>query len=304
MSQSQTEDQERTDLKKFPKVRPIGHPDTRELNEPGEVHVLEKMDGANFRFARDGDRILFGSRNVVYRNEKDIANAFGHAVEFVRERVGPSDLMAGVTYFAEAMHPHTLEYDWDTVPELLGFAIYDHAAEEWAEWPIVKGVFAAVDIPTVPEVGTIQTEALTSDYPIPESAYRDGNAEGVVFWHENTARAKLRSEEFKEKHDAPTAGPVDYEGHGVLVNQYCTETRIDKRIDDLLDEGHDLGRELMGEGLPQAVSRDIFEEHAHEIVGLNETVDLKDYRSLVAKRCLSRIDDRMAEAFDGGGVDE
>lgn len=286
-----------SDLKKFPKVRPLGHPDTESITEPGEVHALEKMDGANFRFGRDGDRILFGSRNNVYKNEKDIANAFSHAVEHVRDRVDPNDLRDGVTYFGEAMHSHTLEYNWDDVPSVLGFAVYDHDATEFKTWTAAAQEFDRLGIHTAPVVDTLPHDDVHTDYPIPESAYRSGKAEGVVFWHENTARAKLRSEEFKEKHDAPVSQPQDFEGHGVLVKQFCTSTRIDKRIDDLLDEGHQLGRPLMGEGLPQAVSRDILEEHAHEIVGMNETVDLKDYRSLVAKRCLSRIDDRMEEEF-------
>jgi len=286
------------DLKKFPKVRPIGHPDTQALTEPGTVHVLEKMDGANFRFGRDADRILFGSRNNVYKNERDIAKAFGHAVDHVRERCDPGDLRDGVTYFGEAMHSHTLEYDWDNVPSVLGFAVYDHDAGTFKAWDVAAEEFDRLGIETVPLVETLPHDDLSPDYAIPDSAYRDGVAEGVVFWHENTARAKLRSEEFKEKHDSDNhSEPVDFEGHGKLVQQYCTATRIDKRIDDLLDEGHQLGRPLMGEGLPQAVSRDIFEEHAHEIVGMNETVDLKQYRSLVAKRCLARIDERMKESF-------
>lgn len=292
-----------SDLKKFPKVRPLGHPETDAIQEPGTVHVVEKMDGANFRFGCDGDRILFGSRNNVYKNEKDISKAFHHAVEFVEERASPDDLRDDVTYFGEAMHPHTLEYDWDNVPSVLGFAVYDHGAGEFKTWDTATEEFGRLDIPVVPHVDTVSPDALDADYDIPESTYRDGLAEGVVFWHENTTRAKLRSEEFKEKHDSDDhSEPQDFDGHGVLVNTYCTETRIDKRIDDLLDEGHDLGRPLMGEGLPQAVSRDIFEEHAHEIVGMNETVDLKDYRSLVAQKCLERIDERVQERAGDGDV--
>lgn len=302
MSAAETEER---DLLKFPKVRPLGHPETEALTEPGKVHVLEKMDGANFRFGRVGDRLHFGSRNHVYEDPENIPKAFRHAVEFVYDRVGDINaLREGVTYFGEAMHEHTLEYEWDEVPSVLGFAVYDHEAGEFKNWPTAHNEFIAIGIPTVPHVDTIDADQLDPEYEIPESEYRAGPAEGVVFWHFNTSRAKLRSEEFKEKHDAPTSSPEDYDGHAKLVAKYCTETRIDKRIDDLLDQGHGLGRELMGKGLPQAVSRDILEEEAHEIVGLNETVDLKDYRSLVAKRCLARIDERMGESFgdDGGGA--
>lgn len=284
------------DLKKFPKVRPIGHPKTEPLLQEGCVTVHEKMDGANFRFRVDEERILFGSRNVVYQNEKDIPNAFEHAVNFIREFVSPTDLHPNYTYFGEAMHKHTLDYEWESVPSFLSFAIYDHGAEKIIPWSKARGVFNTLGLPTVPVVEQITGDDVSADYEIPRSAYReDGKGEGVVFWHENGTRAKLRTEEFKEKHGSPTSDPVDFEGHGKLVNKFCTDTRIDKRINDLLDEGYTLSRELMGEGLPQAVSRDILEEHAHEIVSMNETVDLKDYRSLVAKRCVNRIDERMQE---------
>lgn len=283
------------DLKKFPKVRPIGHPETDVVTSDGKVYVLEKMDGANFRFKRDGDRIVFGSRNVVYKNEKDIPNAFEHAVKFVRERVNPSDLPEDKAFFGEAMHEHTLEYDWPSVPSVLGYAAYDGANGKFLPYPAADNLFRELSIPTAPLVEVIDGDEIDKHYSIPDSEYRNGVAEGVVFWDKSGGRAKLRSEEFKEKHDSPTASPQDFEGHGRIVNEYCTKQRIDKRIDDLLDEGHDLGRPLMGEGLPMAVARDIFEEGAHEIVGMSETVDLKEYRSLVAKRCLSRIDERLAD---------
>lgn len=293
-----------SDLKKFPKVRPLGHPDVEAITEPGTVYVLEKMDGANFRFGRDGDRILFGSRNVVYEQPGDMPGAFDHAIDYVMDRVDADDLREDVTYFGEAMHSHTLEYEWDDVPDVLAFAVYDHDAETFKSWPAVVEEFNRLSIPLTPIIETLGHDELTAEYNIPDSFYRDGTAEGVVFWHENTTRAKLRSDAFTEKHDSPTSESQDFDGHTVLVAQYCTEARIDKRINDLLDDGHTLGRELMGEGLPQAVSRDILEEHAHEIVSLNETVDLKDYRSLVAKRCLARVDDRLAANVSGVMSDE
>lgn len=283
-------------LKKFPKVRPLGHPETEPILEPGTVHVLEKMDGANFRWGvRDGDLII-GSRNHTYPvGDDNIPKAFRHAVEFVQNRFEGHEVVGDVTFFGEAMHPHTLEYDWDNTPSVLGFAMYDHKAERFDPWPIAKDAFESWDVPPVPHLDPIEPEDLSTEYPIPASGYRDGQPEGVVFWHENGTCAKLRTEAFKEKHKSPTSDAKGYDGHEKLVADYCTEPRIDKRINDLLDQGETLERSLMGEGLPQAVARDIFEEHAHEIVNENETVDLKAFRSLVAKRCLTRIDDRMAE---------
>lgn len=285
------------DLKKFPKVRQLGHPDTEQLTAPGEVVIQEKMDGANFRFRVQSDgSLVVGSRDKVYTNPEDIPDPFMDTVEYVQDQSDSDELREDVTYFGESMHPHTIEYDWPSVPPFLGFAVYNHKRGDFEPWPTARELFNRADLPTVPVVETCQASEVATDYDIPESEYYDGIAEGVVFWHENTSRAKLRSQEFKESH-MEDSDPEEFAGETILVQQYCTPTRIDKQIDKLVDEGHSLERSLMGEGLPQAVARDILEEHAHEIVSMNETVDLKGFRSRVAKVCLTRIDERMQASF-------
>jgi hypothetical protein len=186
------------------------------------VYALEKMDGPNFRFGTDGDQLVFGSRNQVYRDRDQIPGPLQHAVEYIDARVDPDDLRPGATYFGEAMHEHTLEYDWESVPDVLGFAVYDHETDVFKSWPQARREFDRLGIDTVPQVALLPPEDLSPEYEIPDSEYRDGIAEGVVFWHENATRAKLRSEEFREKHDGNTSGPEDFEpsdGHEVLIEQ-------------------------------------------------------------------------------------
>lgn len=59
----------------------------------------------------------------------------------------------------------------------------------------------------------------------------------------------------------------------------------------MIDGGRELGMELMGskdnsEGLPIRVSVDILEEEADNIVLRNDELKWKQYRSLIADRCV------------------
>jgi len=102
------------------------------------------------------------------------------------------------------------------------------------------------------------------------------------------------TEEFAEKHKQATGARQSKEaihGHEKIVSKYCTDARIEKHIHKMRDEGRELGMELMGNegdstGLPIRVSVDILEEEADDIVRSNKTMEWKNYRKLVAKRCV------------------
>ena len=109
-----------------------------------------------------------------------------------------------------------------------------------------------------------------------------------------STRAKMVTEEFLEKHKNQTGARQSKEaiyGHEKIVSKYCTDARIEKHIHKMRDEGRELGMEMMGnqensEGLPIRVAKDIFEEEADEIIRRNDDLNLKEYRSIVSKRCV------------------
>jgi hypothetical protein len=301
-------------LKKYSKIKRIGHERNAGILDTGHLIVQEKLDGANFRFAlqehldeeyHDSDRdLVFGSRNVVYKNEKDIDKAFTGAVEYVRETLDVAALrdleadIGPVTLFGEAMHPHTLEYDWERVPRVLGFGVYNHAEESYL-WASAPDVFETLGLDSAP----VLYDGVADDYAgpeVPDSAYRDGVAEGIVIKNTVTEQvAKLRSEAFKEAHGTENPqknteyDPSDAER---LAWKYTTEARVLKLIHKYEDRGRDIEMGVM-EDLWREVFDDIIEEEYDTIFLGEHVIDTKAFRSEVAnltadhlKRYLSRPD--------------
>ena len=281
-----------TELKKYPSISRIGHEDKNGILEDGHLVVKEKMDGANFRFTYcpEEDRIVFGSRNIEYWDESQIDDAFDHAIEFVREEtdkaalVEKDGLWGPLTFFGEAMHSHTLDYDWDEVPSFLGFDVYDHGREEFFKFDNAKRVFGVIGLPTVPVVYQGPAEDF-EDLEAPDSEYHDGPAEGVVIVNEDTGqRAKYRSDKFKEMHSTQSVNDSDeYEPSDaeVLARKFTTEARVLKLIHKYENRGRTIEMSIM-EDLWEKVFEDIIEEEYGTIFLGNHTIDTKEFRSEVA----------------------
>lgn len=294
-------------FKKYPKIKRIGHEQNDGMLDGGYLIIQEKLDGANFRFTWDPDeeRIVFGSRNVEYWNEKDIDKTFEHAVDFVRDTVY-EDVLAevnddydSVTVFAEAMHAHTLDYGepeqdgnaqvWNSVPNVIAFDVWTRR-EGFLDWNVATDIITNLGLETVPVVYDGLAENWdgppADDADFPESEYRDGIPEGIVIRNEVTDQtAKLRTSKFKEKHDSQSVtDPDEYDPDDsvVLARQYTTEARVLKMIHKYEDRGKSVDSMEIMEELWRDVFEDILEEEADEIWLGNYTIDTKEFRSEVA----------------------
>jgi len=295
-------------MKKFPSIKRIGDAQNNGILESGKLAIQEKLDGANFRFMAEqhfgdeyrerGRNLVFGSRNVCYKNERDRNKTFDHAVEFVRDNANIPALLeaeAGcgpLVLYGEAMHPHTFDYDWDNTPSFLGFDVYSVDREQFLEIELVEELFEKVGLPTVPLLYTGEAVALPetlldekTGVAVPESEYRNGVAEGVVIKNEDTGqRAKVRSQEFRERHKSSHASKEDtYEPDDatVLAHQYTTEARVIKWIHKYRDRGVEIEMGIM-EDLWREIFDDIIEEEYEEILLGNHKIDTKQFRSEVA----------------------
>lgn len=276
-----------------------------------------------FTYYPEEDRIVFGSRNIEYWNDgnqhisdrerrwftinsylnklprvnnrktgpqNDVDDTFDHAIEFVKERVdkgalSDQDALWGpLTFFGEAMHSHTLDYDWDEVPSFLGFDVYDHATEQFHTFENAMALFEAIGLPTVPVVYEGPAEDF-SDLEAPDSQYHDGPAEGVVIVNEDTGqRAKYRSDKFKEMHATQSVSdPDEYEPSDaeVLGQKFTTEARVLKMIHKYENRGRTIEMSIM-EDLWEDVFEDIIEEEFETIFLGNYDLNTKDFRSEVA----------------------
>lgn len=324
-------------MKKYTKIRRLGHSRNTDTvrNPEDELLFKEKLDGANFRWTYNNNgKLVFGSRRVTYTDEngepaykeedyEKLDGRFEDAIQYIRDNVNGVDVLnTGInpencTFFGEYMVKHSLEYNWEETPQVIGFDIYNHEEERYLSNEEATEVFEEIGIATAPIVDTKTVEEFDPEnYEIPESNYRDGKMEGVVIINQDqeednrsgfNTRAKMVTKEFKEKHKDSTGARQSVEavkGHEKIISKYCTDGRIRKHIGKMRDEGRDLGKELMGgqegsEGLPIRVAVDIMEEEADEIVRRNDEMNWKNYRSLVADRCLRVIEEEMQKAAGG-----
>jgi hypothetical protein len=303
---------------KFPSVDRIGQRSNDGIFESDDkhLHVQEKLDGANFRFTLDDNLdleyqednrvIAFGSRNVFWKNESDVASTFKHAVEYVRREVDIRSLKCierehgPLTYFGEAMHSHTIDYDWDSTPSFIGFAIYSEDLGEFLSPSFAEQFYSQLGLPT-PNRHPI--DVVKDGFDCPQSEFYDGPAEGVVIWNTETEQiAKVRGTEFKEAHGTQSAVNDDsYEPSDAknLANSFATEMRILKMIHKYRDRGREIKMEIMKD-LWQDVFEDIIQEEYETIFLNNYEINTKEFRSEVAgntatvlEQYLNRPDDSV-----------
>ena len=317
-------------MKKFSKIKRLGHERNKGILDEGTLIIKEKLDGANFRATVvevDGEyKWLFGSKNVEYKIDgepdysENVDSRFKAAIKHIRENIDPERVAEtfGTQYvfFGENMVSHSLDYDWENIPQFLGFDVYDESKERWLDYNEAYSFFNSLGLETAPIVAKMDAEEYDEDFEVPESKWRDGKAEGGVIINSEkeedqisgfSTRAKTVTEEFEEKFEQSHGqSPKEaIKGHEKIVASYCTNGRIEKAIWKMVDEGRDLGMELMANeedslGLPMRVAEDIFEEEYSEIVRSNKKVDFKELRSRVAKRCVSVLKSTIQnEAING-----
>jgi len=309
-------------LKHFDKIKRLGHDRTTDVvkNPEHELIFKEKLDGANFRAkvieTTEGEyKWLFGSRNVEYKKEggkpdysENVDGRFTEAIQAVREKVNPEYVAETYgtqhTFFFENMVPHSLDYPFEEMPQVIGFDIYNHELGIYKPVEAANEIFHDLGFKTAPVIEKKKVEEFEPEnYEIPESQFRDGKMEGVVIINEGVEedqksgfnnRAKLVSEEFSEKHKKKTGARMSKEavkGHEKLVSKYCTDARIEKIIHKMRDEGRELGMQMMENkeeslGLVLRVAKDIFEEESRELVSRNDTFNLRNFRDLIGDRCV------------------
>jgi len=312
-------------MKRYPKVHhlteeesDIVHPDVEGIFTSGTLYLVEKLDGGNFRFLlydsrldheysdevaecdpSDGD-LVFASKNVVRGpssiDPEEVEGNFWRAINCLNTDVDRDalreahDEYGALTLYAENMVRHSLDYDWSRVPPLIGFDIYQHTTGEFLSLPEAKDVFEDIGLSFAPVVeGPVPADELShTDIEVPNSEYRDGEAEGVIVRNEDRGeRAKYVSEQFREKLYTRWGTPKSRaeDDTELLVATYCTNARIRKQVLKMVnDRGRDLSMELMEDLYPTVVN-DIWEEHWHEIIHENWTVEMDRVWQLVADRC-------------------
>ncbi len=279
-------------MKQFPSIpRVASAPD--ELFQEGHLWLLEKVDGGNFRFQlQESGVIRFGDRSHVFDHPDDVPDPYQHAVRHVQTRLDRQALgnavddVEDVVFFGEAMHHHTIEYDWDRTPPLLGFDVWSAETEAFLTPDRVEGIFERLGLQPV---NAVERELRARDFQpdrfiIPESAWYDGPAEGVVIRNKRGGRAKLLHPDFVEVDETV---PVDGSAED-LAAKFATGRRFEKLAAELEDREVAVTVDELFERVFEDIVR---EEHKQLYHGSGE-VDMTVFRSEVAARTRAFVDDR------------
>jgi hypothetical protein len=269
-------------MKKFPSIPRVANaPDC--LFEEGHLWLLEKLDGANVRFQlQQSGLILFGDRNRVYEDPDAIPEPYQHAVRHIRENLDREalrsavDTVEDVVFFGEAMHHHTISYDWERTPSFLGFDVWSADAAAFYPFDTVERIFSRLGLEPV---NAFEKECRAryfdpESYTTPQSKWYDGPAEGVIIWNKRGHRAKLLHSAFREVNETV---PVDASAEE-LAAKYATRRRFEKLAGKLDDHG----RPVTFDTLYERVLEDVVREEHKQLHHGDTNVDMKTFRSEVA----------------------
>lgn len=278
-----------TSMKEFPPIPRIEEapPD---LFESGHLWIQEKVDGAHFRFRLlESGMFEFGDRNRVF-DPSEIPVPYQHAVRHVRERVDRETLRSAVTdvesvvFFGEATHRHTIDYDWDRIPSVLGFDVWDSEEGRFLPPDTVEQIYDRLGLDAV---NALEKEVRASyfdpeSYKMPPSAWYDGPAEGVVIRSKTGERAKLSHPEFEEVDETV---PLEASAEE-RARTYTTESRVQKVVHEL--EAHEYS--VSFDAVYDRVVEDIAREEHRQLFDAEEAIDLQAFRSVVAERTQQFLD--------------
>jgi hypothetical protein len=269
-------------MKQFPSIPRVANA-PEGLFQGGHLWILEKADGANCRFQLQESGLLrFGDRSSVYDDPDAVPEPYQHAVRHVRERLdrealrGAVDDVTDIVFFGEAMHHHTIEYDWARTPSFLGFDVWSATAGAFRPPGAVARIFDRLGLQPV---NAFERELPPRDfdpgsYTVPQSAWYDGPAEGVVIRNTRGGRAKLLHPDFREVNERV---PVDASA-ATLVERYATDRRFEK----LVGKFEDRGQPVAFEALYERVLEDIVREEHKQLYHGAEPVDMEEFRSELA----------------------
>jgi hypothetical protein len=194
------------------------------------------------------------------------------------------------------MLKHSVAYDFNLHPPLIGFDIWSFKENKFVEPAYAILLFNSLGIQFVPVLNIAFTAEEASklkidDTLVPKSEYYAGQCEGIIFKnYKKQIFGKYVTAKFKEvnkevwglsKRQARAGG----EDTDIFTTTYAGNARIDKAIFELVNNGEKLSMELMHK-VPQKVLTDIYEENWRDILNSNMILDMRAIKKAVSKRCL------------------
>ncbi len=232
-----------TEQKKYTDVVRLGHKSTQGvLNEGDFIVVMEKLDGANASFKREGNVLRVFSRNT----ELDESNNLRGFYQWVHENVKLLDLIDGFIYFGEWLVRHKVDYGQNGGQQFYLFDVYNPNEEEYLPFLYTAGESERLGLQMVPVFYAGKYKGYDHLAQFIGKSVLTESGEGIVVKnnsyrdrHGNQMYVKLVSEAFAEMQ--PQKPPRDPNApqspEALFIKTYMTPARVEKLLLKLVDEG-------------------------------------------------------------------
>ncbi|WP_049982892.1 hypothetical protein [Halorubrum sp. BV1] len=259
----------------------------------GHLWILELIDGTGLRFQMAESGLLrFGGPETTYADDEDVPFALRPAVRHVRETFdrealrAAADDPAGVTFFGVATRHRGTDYDWDRLPPFLGTDIYSADADAFRPPDAVGAIFDGVGLTAV---NAVEREVRARDfdpaeYAIPESAWRDGPAAGVVVRNKRGGRGKLANADRNNLAETP---PAEARAPDALAEAHATPNRFERVVAALERRGDPVTVADLTDRVVESIARETAVS-----VGDRSGVDPEAFRTAVLDRARAHLDER------------
>lgn len=270
-------------MRAFPQIPDVADAPAGLLD--GHLWLQEWVEGAPLRVQLESSGLLvFGDDERVF-DEPPLG--YRCAVRHVRDRFDREVLRAALddvesaVFYGVATRKRTLDYDWSRLPAFLGFDVYDAGDDRFLPPDAVDRLYDRLGLSSL---NAVQKELRGADfdpdsYDLPESAWRDGEAAGVLVRNKTGDRAKLRA----APDDLQTVLPFEGDPADVAAD-LVTADRVERASERVTSGGSD----AVAERVLELVAR---EEYAR-LFGPEATMDLDALRSAVAERTRRLLSDQ------------
>ncbi|WP_435101835.1 hypothetical protein [Halarchaeum sp. P4] len=260
------------------------------LLDSGHLWLVEYVDGAPLRFQLQNSGLLrFGDDRRVYDDPDAMPDEYAHAVRHVREHLDRDALrravpdVEDVVFFGVATHYHGITYDWANTPSVLGVDVWSEREGTFRPPDAVEQIYEALGLHPI---NAVEREVNTRDfdpeeYTIPESAWYDGPAAGVVVRDKQGRRALLPNPDVDSGGDERSLDVSADE----LAARLATRRRFERVETRLADAGHPVTVDALYERVREDVLR---AEHARLT---DARVDMQAFHGELAARTRAYLDD-------------
>lgn len=261
-----------------------------DLFESGHLWLLEHVVGDPLRFRlQPSGRIQFGDRTRVF-DADGVPTTYEHAVSHVRERLDRERLRravddpSAVLFSGVAMHAAGVDYEWERTPSFLGVDVWSGDREQYRPPDAAAQIFEQLGLHPV---NAVEKERNARDfdpesYTMPESAWYDGPAAGVVVRNKRGGRALLENPSVDTTREIT---PLD--GSPDEVAAAVAPTALFDRLAARLDAE---GRPVTFQSLYDLTRETVLRGNHERLTHSQSSVDLSEFRGALTARTRAYLD--------------